>query len=188
LYEREDEHARRHALEYAALAENAMKTAPQHSRNVSECVDSCSESIQRGLCLYATPLCARDSRDNDAAIRSLSASIDARHIAINCATTRTTMSACLMRVCASRCGCPSPPTAVAQSRGGGRIPQRWRRDGPITCGRSQRCGSLGCRHGLSHKRLKKRCRLMRMALSSCRALRERPGGLDEGLHTWFEGC
>ena len=98
------------------------------------------------------------------------------------------MSACLMRVCASRCGFPSPPTAVAQSRGGGRIHQRWRRDGPITCGRSQRCGSIGCRHGLSHKRLKKRYRLMRMALSRCRALRERPGGLAEGVHTWFEGC
>src|SRR5262249_5788489 len=42
-------------------------------------------------------------------------------------------------VCASPCWFPKPPTAAARPDYGGRARRRWRRDSPITCGRSKRC-------------------------------------------------
>ena len=48
-------------------------------------------------------------------------------ISWRCSRSITTLS-CPTPVCASRCRCPKPPTAVAQRRCGGRVHRRWRRD------------------------------------------------------------
>jgi IS1 family transposase/transposase-like protein len=67
------------------------------------------------------------------------------------------------RAYAKPCLSRFPPTAAARPRYGGRARPRWRRDSRITCGRSKRCCSIGCRCGRSRRRSKTWCWLMIVA-------------------------
>jgi len=101
-----------------------------------------------------------------------------------CDARRPTPLWCPTPACVSSCPLPKPPTA-AWPRCGGRVPQRWWPDGPITSGRSERCCATRSRPSLSCRQFHTACQWRIAGERGWRGLRCRSTGSSAGVQT---GC
>jgi hypothetical protein len=89
--------------------------------------------------------------------------------------------------CVSSCPWPKLSTA-AWPRGGDRVPQRWRPEGPITSGRSVRCCATRARRRLSCRRFPTACQWRSARERGWRVRRCRPTGSSEEVKTGCASC